>query len=159
MFEPIDMAIIAAMQADLPLTEEPFRHIAQSIGISQEELLARLQGYRETGKLRKLGAVLRHHQIGFSANALCAWQVPPERLDEVGCRLAAEPDISHCYARQPREQWPYNLYTMLHARSREECDRLVRQLAAVTGVEDYILLYTRKEWKKTSMSYFSERKR
>lgn len=159
MLEPLDMRIIAALQDGLPLTEEPFRDIAQSIGISQEELLSRLRGYSMDGKLRKLGAVLYHRKIGFSANALCAWKVPFECLDEIGYRLAAESYISHCYSRLPQKQWPYNLYTMLHARSRQECENLARRLSELTGIPDYILLFTRKEWKKTSMRYFSEQKR
>ncbi|KYZ76764.1 transcriptional regulator [Anaerosporomusa subterranea] len=156
MFDSLDTAIIAAMQVELTLTEEPYQKIAQSLGISQEELLTRLQGYRNDGKIRKLGAVLRHRKVGFSANALCAWIIPMERLDEVGIRLAAEPYISHCYARESHPDWPYNLYTMLHAHSRAECEASAQELSRLTGITDYVLLYSHKEWKKTSMRYFSE---
>lgn len=156
MLDSLDTAIIAAMQADLPLTEEPYHKIAQSLGISQEKLLTRLQSYRDDGKIRKLGAVLRHRKVGFSANALCAWIIPLERLDEVGIRLAAEPSISHCYARESYPDWPYNLYTMLHAHSRAECEASAQRLSGLTGITDYILLYSQKEWKKSSMRYFNE---
>jgi DNA-binding Lrp family transcriptional regulator len=159
MFDSLDTAIITAMQADLPLTEEPYRNIAQTLGISQEELLTRLQAYRDDGKIRKLGAVLRHRQVGFAANALCAWIIPLERLDEVGIRLAAEPYISHCYARETHPDWPYNLYTMLHAHSRAECEASAQNLSSLTGITDYILLYSHREWKKTSMCYFHENRR
>jgi DNA-binding Lrp family transcriptional regulator len=159
MLDSLDKAIIAAMQADLALTEEPYLKIAQSLGISQEELLTRLQGFLDSGKIRKLGAVLRHRKIGFSANALCVWAVPPERLDETGAKLAAEPYISHGYARESHPDWPYNLYTMLHAHSRAECEAVARELSKLIDITDYALLYSKKEWKKTSMRYFSENRR
>ncbi|MDU4962426.1 MAG: AsnC family transcriptional regulator [Sporomusaceae bacterium] len=156
MLDSLDKAIIAALQAELPLTAEPYRDIAAALGISQEELIGRLQAYRDSGTLRKLGAVLRHRQAGFVANALCAWIVPQARLDEVGETMAAEPSVSHCYARQAHPGWPYNLYTMLHARSRSECEAGARRLAERSQLGDYLLLYSCKEWKKTSMNYFQE---
>lgn len=154
--DSLDKAIIAAMQAELPLTREPYREIAQSLGISEDDLLSRLQSYRDNGRIRKLGAVLRHRQAGFAANALCAWVVSPVRLDEVGTTLAAEPAVSHCYARQAHADWPYNLYAMLHAHSRAECEACALKLANLTGIHDYILLYSYKEWKKISMRYFAD---
>lgn len=156
MFDSLDKAIIAAMQQDLPLTPEPYREIADSLGISQELLLAKLQSFHETGKIRKLGAVLRHRKVGFNANALCAWVVPPDRLDEVGAKMAAEPFITHCYARAAYPGWPYTLYTMLHSYSRMACDAIARGLASKVGIENYVLMYSTKEWKKTSMRYFNE---
>lgn len=156
MFDTLDKLIIAALQNDLPLSPQPYQDIAQSLGISEGELLRRLQGYRDSGKIRKLGAVLRHQMVGFSANALSAWRVEPERLQTIGAIMAAEPYITHCYARTPWPDWPYTLYTMLHGHSRAECEAVASDLAVRTGVDDYILLYSTKEWKKTSMRYFCE---
>lgn len=157
MLDSLDKAIIAAMQSDLPLITEPYAQIAAALGIEQAELLARLQRYRQSGKIRKLGAVLRHRKVGFSANALCAWVVPPERLDDIGVKFATEPHITHCYARTAYPEWPYNLYTMLHGHSRSECEATAYSLSIQAGVADYILLYSTKEWKKTSMRYFREK--
>lgn len=156
MLDALDKAIIAAMQQELPLIEEPYQEIAGSLNIDQHELLARLQHFRETGKIRKIGAVLRHRKVGFRANALCAWIVPPDQLDQIGARMAAEPYITHCYSRISHADWPYNLYTMLHARSRSACAAIARKLSRLNGISHYVLLYSVKEWKKTSMRYFCE---
>lgn len=156
MLDNLDKSIIALMQQDLPLKPEPYKEMAQSLGISQEELLCRLQSYRASGKIRKLGAVLRHRKVGYSANALCAWIVAPERMAEVGAMLAAEPYITHCYERVSRPGWPYTMYTMLHGHSRQECESYARDLAKRANLTDFVLFYSTKEWKKTSMRYFRE---
>ena len=156
MLDSLDKSIIAALHSEMPLTEEPFQIIAERLGISQQLLLCRLAYYRSTGKLRKLGAVLRHRKVGFSDNALCAWVVPEDQLDRAGEIMAAEPRISHCYARAAYPEWPYTLYTMLHGHSRAECEAIARRLSEASGIVEYILLFTAKEWKKTSMRYFVE---
>ena len=93
-----------------------------------------IKAMEEEKKIRKMGAVLRHREVGFSSNVLVAWKVDPERLDEVAKQMAASPSVSHCYDRTTAPDWPYNLYTMVHGHSREECERIVAGLAAETGV-------------------------
>jgi len=154
MLDELDKRIIAAMQDEFPLVAEPYKEIAARIGISEKELLERLSSYRQSGKIRKMGAVLKHREVGFSANALCAWVVPPERLEEVGQIMMRHPAITHCYSRIPQPEWPYNFYIMLHGHSREECRSMATELAQATGVCQYTMLFSTKEWKKTSMSYF-----
>lgn len=156
MLDDLDKKIIAAMQNDLPLVANPYELIAAELEISEGELLARLQKYRQQGQIRKMGAVLRHREVGFAANALCAWVVPAERQEEVGARLAASSAVTHCYTRMSAEGWPYNFYTMVHERTREDCEALVRRLAAECQLTEYIMLFSTREWKKTSMKYFSE---
>jgi DNA-binding Lrp family transcriptional regulator len=156
MLDSLDKKIIAAMQDDMPLVAEPYRAMADRIGISESELLTRLAKYRADGEMRRMGAVLRHREIGYAANSLCAWQVPEGRLEEVAAVMTSSPAVSHCYSRVPRPGWPYNFYIMLHGHTREECRQLASLLASAAGVGEYIMLFSTREWKKTSMRYFGE---
>ena len=154
--EELDRKIIRLLQGEFPLVAEPYKVLAEEIGITEEALLARIETMREEKKIRKMGAVLRHREVGFTSNCLCVWNVPDERVDEVGGRMAEHPRVSHCYDRNRTPDWPYNLYTMIHGYSREECEVIAVELAATAGIEERCMLYTKKEWKKASMRYFME---
>jgi len=154
--EELDRKIIRLLQGEFPLVAEPYKVLAEEIGITEEALLARIETMREEKKIRKMGAVLRHREVGFTSNCLCVWNVSDERVDEVGGRMAEHPRVSHCYDRNRTPDWPYNLYTMIHGYSREECEVIAAELAATAGIEERYMLYTKKEWKKASMRYFME---
>lgn len=156
MLDNLDKRIIAVMQGEFPLVAEPYKELAKHIGITEQQLLDKLIEYRDSGQLRKMGGVLRHREIGYAANALCAWKVPENRLKETGQFMSAYKAVTHCYSRIPQPQMPYNFYTMLHAHTREECQALAAQLSQETGLNDYQLLFSTREWKKTSMNYFPE---
>ena len=156
MIEARDKAILAVLQGDFPVTGRPYAAIAAQLGISEQELLQQIKRYQASGVIRKLGAVLHHRKVGFAANALCVWQVPEEQLDRVGGIFAGHPAVSHCYARVSHPAWPYSLYTMIHGTSAAECEACVRQLADLSGIKAYNLLYSLRELKKTSMRYFVE---
>ena len=153
-----DKKIIRALQEDFPLCEEPYKILAQRAGVDEEEFLQRVKDFVSENKIRKLGAVLQHRTAGFKSNALCAWNVSPENLNEIAAIMSAHAAVSHCYDRNPAPNWNYNLYTMIHAKSREECDKIIDELSRLTGVTDFQVLYSKKEWKKTSMKYFAEDK-
>ena len=152
----LDKEIIKALQEDFPLCEEPYKLLSQRVGISEEEFLRRVRELVAEKKIRKMGAVLRHREVGFNANALCAWQVPPDKLDDIAQVMSNHAAVSHCYDRTPAPNWNYNLYTMIHAKTRDECEQIIRELATLTSVTNYKILYTKKEWKKTGMKYFCE---
>ena len=154
--EELDRKIIRLLQGEFPLVAEPYKVLAEELGITEEALLARIETMREEKKIRKMGAVLRHREVGFTSNCLCVWNVPDERVEEVGGRMAEHPRVSHCYDRNRSEDWHYNLYTMIHGYSRDECEEIAAILAAETGIADRRMLYTKHEWKKTSMKYFTE---
>lgn len=154
--DELDRKVVRALQGDFPLVAEPYKAMAEECGISEEEFLARVEAMRAEKKIRKMGAVLRHREVGFKANVLVAWEVPAECLDEVARQMAESPYVSHCYDRNTAPDWLYNLYTMVHGTSREDCEKIVEGLAAETGVTNRTMLYTKKEWKKTSMRYFTE---
>ncbi len=156
MLDDLDKRIIAAMQDDLPLVPEPYKAVAERLGIAEEVLLARLAGYRARGELRRMGAVLRHREVGYAANALCAWQVPADKMAAAAAAMKASAAVTHCYARVPRPGWPYNFYIMLHGHTREECTRTAAALAEGLGLGDFVMLFSTREWKKTSMRYFGE---
>jgi len=155
MLDELDKKIIAALQDDFPLVAEPYRELGKRIGISEETLLNRLKEFRERGELRRMGAVLRHREIGYVANALCAWKVADERVEEVAFLMSEYPAVTHCYERVTYPDWPYNLYIMLHGRSRDECREMAGRLAETTGLTEYLMLFSTHEWKKASMRYFA----
>ena len=156
MLSKLDKDVIRALQGDFPLVEEPYKVLAAQVGISEEEFLERVKILSEGKCIRKMGAVLRHREVGFSANVLCAWEVPEERLEQVATALSAHPAVSHCYDRTTAPGWPYNLYTMIHAHSRGECEEIADTLGRANGLQHRAMLYSKKEWKKTSMKYFCE---
>lgn len=151
-----DEEIIKALQEEFPLCAEPYKILAARAGVTEDEFLQRVQELVADKKIRKMGAVLRHREVGFKFNALCVWEVPPENLDAVAKIMSSHPAVSHCYDRNTAPDWNYNLYTMIHAKTRAECDAIISELAAISGVQNYQVLYSKKEWKKTSMKYFRD---
>ncbi|MFQ5826027.1 MAG: Lrp/AsnC family transcriptional regulator, partial [Dehalococcoidia bacterium] len=142
------------LEADLPLTPHPFEPMAGRLGISQEELLGLARGFLERGIMRRYAALLGHRRLGFLANAMVCWRVPPQKIEEVGRLMASSPAVTHCYERPTNALWPYNLFTMVHAPTREECHVLARELSQGSGIEDYILLFSTREYKKQRVRYF-----
>jgi DNA-binding Lrp family transcriptional regulator len=154
MIDDLDRNIIRHLQGDLPLTTTPFASVARELGIGEEALLERIRGLRERGVLRRFGATLRHRQAGIKANAMVAWYVPRDRIDEVGPLMAGVREVSHCYERKTNPKWKYNLFTMVHGRSKMHCREVVGRIVQMTGLNDYVELFTQKEFKKTSPEYF-----
>ncbi len=121
MLSRLEKKVIASIQEDLPLVERPYLQLAQKIGITEAEFLEVMEKLVEKGVIRRFGATLRHQKSGFSANAMVAWQVPEEKIQTVGHQMAESKAVSHCYRRDPKPTWPYNLYTMIHAKSEKMC--------------------------------------
>ena len=154
MLTDLEKKIIASIQDDMAITERPYLNIAQRLGVREEILLDTLQSLCDRGIIRRFGATLRHQNTGFTANAMVAWQVAEDRIEEVGKTMASFKQVSHCYRRNPTNGWPYNLYTMIHANDEESCRQIARRMSQETKVANYALLFSRKELKKTSMAYF-----
>ena len=154
MLTDIEKKIMASIQGDMPVAERPYLTIAKKLGISEDALLETLQDLCNRGIIRRFGATLRHQKSGFSANAMVAWHVDAARVDEVGEIMASFKEVSHCYRRKPERDWPYNLYTMIHARDKESCRDIARRISEKTSVNTFTLLFSRREFKKTSMKYF-----
>lgn len=148
-----DWLVIEALQEGIPLAQRPYRVLAARVGLSEEEFLERLERLRSVGAVRRMGFRLRHHRAGVRGNIMAVWRVPEERLGEVGGILAASDAVSHCYERPPFEGFPYNLYSMVHGASAEEAEATVRTLAEQCGLDDYRLLRSGREWKKSTPVY------
>ena len=147
--------ILRIVQKDLPDSLTPFADIARETGTSEEEVLDLLRTLKEEGVIRRFGASIKHQRTGWNVNAMVAWIVERERVEEVGTKASEHDHVSHCYYRpSSAEDWPYELYTMVHARSNEECTKVIEELRAMTGLGDYLVLTSIRELKKCSPTYF-----
>ena len=150
------IAIIRALQDGLPLSNDPFEEVAQRAGVPVEELLAQIDAWKADGTIRRFGAILKHQRAGYPVNAMAVWNVPDDKIESFGRAAAGFPGVSHCYQRPRFEGFDYNLYTMIHGASREDCESAARRISEQTGIADYALLYTTTEFKKTSAVYFPD---
>jgi DNA-binding Lrp family transcriptional regulator len=149
----LDKSIVALLQGDLRLESRPFQGLAEQLHISEQEIVERIIKMQQKGILRRWGAILRHQQAGYLANAMVAWKVKATQADEVGKMLSGFDNISHCYLRKVPNSFPYNLFTMVHAQSDKELQQLVSEISRVTNLNDYIVIKSLKEYKKASMKY------
>jgi len=152
----LDYAVIRATQGPMEVVPEPFAAPAAELGLSQEQLFEHLESMRERRALRRVAAILFHRRAGFSANGMGVWQVPEERIIELGPRMASFRGISHCYQRPTYADWPYSVFTMAHGRSKEECDAILDSIAEDTGIDERRTLYSSTEFKKVRLRYFTD---
>ena len=155
MIEEIDKKIISQIQKDLPVHPKPFALMAEKIGITENAFIERVKRLKKEGIIRRFGATLRHQEAGFKANAMIAWNAPEDTISKMGKTLARFREVSHCYHRAPKGDWPYTLYSMVHGGSRDECREIAERLSSATGLTEYAVLFSEKEFKKTSMEYFA----
>jgi len=155
-FSEIDRTVISRLSGDLPSGMTPFAEVAADVGLDENELLRRIERYGKENVLRRFAAIVAHRSAGFVANALVAWCVPEDRVVEAAETMSAFDEVSHCYERLSYPRWPYNIYTMIHGRDRDQCIDAAKEMSARTGVRDYRLLFTVREFKKKSMRYFHE---
>lgn len=150
-----DKRCVRALQKDMPVQPEPFAALAAAAGLTVAELFAWCRESMRVGRLRRIAGVLRHRLAGFHGNGMGIWVAPPERLEELGAFFAAQPVVTHCYQRPQYPDWPYNLFTMVHAKTVAECDTIFAGLARQAKVDQYAVLYSHKEYKKTRLRYFT----
>ena len=155
----LDVAVIRALQGDMPVVPEPYAPAAAEIGISQDELLEHLESMKERRALRRVAAILFHRRAGFSANGMGVWKVPEEQIAELAPLMASFRGISHCYQRPTYEDWPYSVFTMAHGRSKAECDAILDSIAEESGIEERRTLYSSTEFKKIRLLYFTDEHR
>lgn len=154
-FTDRERAVLRIVQRNLPDSLTPYADIAAETGTTEEEVLALLRAMVEEGSIRRFGASLKHQKTGYTHNAMVAWIIAADRADEAGVKAADHPLISHVYYRpSPASDWPYELYTMIHGRSPEEYKEVIAELRASTCLEEYAVLESIRELKKTSMTYF-----
>lgn len=156
LFTQEEIAVIRALQVDLPLVPEPYKQIAEQLQLSEERLLAIMESLRQRGCLKRMSIALRHNNVGYTVNVMMVWDVPEERLAEVGKQVANHPQVTHCYARNRLPEFDYNFYSMVHAMTEDEYDKLVAQLKEQIQPRKYCALRTTAELKKIGMKYFVE---
>jgi len=151
-----DKDCIRELQKDLEIIERPFLKSAQKLGVTEEQLLEKAKYYEDIGVMRRFAAILRHREVGFLANGMIVWKVPTERIEEVGTKLGAFPQISHCYQRPVYPDWPYSVFSMVHCKTSEEAQDMAKQIQKLIGVDEYKILFSSREFKKTRVEYFVE---
>ena len=152
----LQKAVVRELTGDLPVIDHPFEPVAQKLGISQRRLLTLIKKLKAEGYIRRFGATLRHRNSGFSANAMVVWLVPQDEIDQVGEAMASFKEVTHCYLRQPQGDWKFNLFTMIHGSSQEECRAIAQRISQTTGIKGYQMLFSTRELKKITMRYFYE---
>lgn len=151
-----EIEIVKALQKDLELVPRPFALIADQIGVTEDQVFAIMEAFIQEGVMRRYAAVLHHRKAGFAYNGMGVWQVPEERIEELGWQMGSFRGVSHCYQRPVYPEWPYALYTMVHGMKQEECEKIIQGIAEASGMTEYKILYSTVEYKKDRIDYFSD---
>ena len=151
----LETAAIRVVQEDLPLVERPFATEGEEIGCDETAVLDLLRGFKERKLMRRFAAVMNHRSAGYKANAMGVWAVPDDQLDQLGPMMAGFALVSHCYRRPTYEDWPYSVFTMVHGHNARDCEDTIAAIQAETGVDEYALLWSIKEYKKVRVRYFT----
>ncbi|HYT44430.1 MAG TPA: Lrp/AsnC family transcriptional regulator, partial [Methylomirabilota bacterium] len=151
-----DKEFVRELQKDLKVMPEPFKELAGTLGITTSQLFEKTREYEDIGVMRRFAAILRHRDAGFTANGMVVWKVPDLKIDEVGNKLAAFPQVSHCYRRPIYPDWQFNLFSMVHARTIEAAEKIAIQMSESIGIKDYRILFSSREFKKERVKYFED---
>lgn len=159
LLDELDLQLAWAIQDGLPLVPEPYAVIAGQLGISEAEVLQRIQGLLDRGDIQRLGVVVRHHELGYRANAMVVWDVPDAEVETLGRRMAKQPHVNLCYQRPRRQDWPYNLFCMIHGPDRETVLDQLAGLIADCGLEgiSHEVLFSLKRFKQRGARYNDQR--
>lgn len=151
-------AIVHALQDGLELTPRPFARIAERLGIDEESVLNVVRQLQTTGAIKRFGVIVRHHELGYRANAMVVWDVPDEAVHATAKQLAGDPAVTLCYRRPRRPpSWPYNLFCMIHGVDRESVQRKISTLRSTFGLQNlpYCVLFSRRRFKQRGARYVS----
>ncbi len=148
-----DKLLVKALQEPLPLVKTPFKGIANSLGVEEEEIFSWIKEMKKKGALRRFGALLKHDKLGFKTNVMVAWEVEKNKMEAIIRKLSTNLLITHCYERKVYPNWRYNLYTMCHFKKGKEKEK-IPYLAKKLGIENFIILETVKELKKVRLKLF-----
>jgi DNA-binding Lrp family transcriptional regulator len=151
-----DKDFIRELQKDMEIIDEPFVKAAKNLGITEDEVFAKMKHYEDVGVMRRFAAILRHRQVGFTANGMIVWKVPEDRITSVGETLGSFPQVSHCYERPTYDDWPYNVFSMIHCKTHDEAYDVAKTIQNQINVNEYKILFSSREFKKTRVEYFVE---
>jgi len=150
------IAVIKELQKDIAITSEPYAEAIERLGMDYETFFTIAHELKDAGVMRRFATILNHRKAGFSANAMSVWSVPEEDGERIGKEMAEFSAVSHCYLRPKYPNWPYNLFAMVHAKTQEECDALIDEMAKESGLSEYGKLYSSVEFKKQRLVYFDD---
>lgn len=151
-----DKEFIRELQKDMEIIDRPFLNSATKLGLTEDELFEKMKYYESIGVMRRFAAILRHREVGFTANGMIVWNVSDDKISEVGSKLGAFPQVSHCYQRPTYPDWPYSVFSMIHCKSEEEAEEMAKTIQNQINVDDYKILFSTREFKKTRVEYFVE---
>ncbi len=158
-FEPTeqDKDFIRELQKNMEIIDEPFVNAANNLGLTENEVFEQMKHYEDIGVMRRFAAILRHRQIGFTANGMIVWKVDEDKISEVGAKLGSFPQVSHCYERPTYPDWPYNVFSMIHCKTQDEAHDVAKTIQDQIHVDEYDILFSTREFKKTRVEYFVEK--
>jgi DNA-binding Lrp family transcriptional regulator len=145
-----DLELLKVAQDGIEFTELPYQVLGEKVGMSEQEVVDRLRALQDEGIIRRFAATIGHRALGIVANAMIAWRAHPEQIEKAGEILGKVEEVTHCYERATTPDWPYNLYTMVHSTCKEECLNTARRLSQLSGINEYRVLFSDFEYKKTS---------
>ena len=151
-----DKEFIRELQKDMEIVDRPFLNSAKKLDLTEDQLFEKMKYYESIGVMRRFAAILRHREVGFTANGMIVWNVPDNKISEVGAKLGAFPQVSHCYQRPTYPDWPYSVFSMIHCKSEEEAGEMAKTIQNQIHVDDYKILFSTREFKKTRVEYFVE---
>ncbi|MCF7955800.1 MAG: Lrp/AsnC family transcriptional regulator [Phycisphaerae bacterium] len=149
----LERRLLAEIQHGLPATATPYKDVASKIGADIEDVLEILNNWKKDGRMRRVGAIVNHFKVGLQAGAMVVWQVEEDSIEEVGSILASFPEVSHAYERPSNDQWPYNVYTMVHGQGPDDVRDTIAKMSAKAGIKNYKQLETIRELKKVPPTY------
>ena len=152
----LERKLLKAIQFGLPLTRTPYQDLSKSTDVAVDEILQMLRWWKKEKKIRRLGAIVNHFQMGHGSGAMVVWQVPENRIDTVGQLFASFPAVSHAYVRPSNDQWPYNVYTMVHACDDQQLEAAIEEMRQKSGCSEFRKLKTVRELKKVPPTYIIE---
>jgi siroheme decarboxylase len=148
-----DRTILEFLQDEISISERPYKELSLRLQMSEHDIIHRIQYLIDQGFVKRLGAILYHHSVGYTCNALVTWAVSPSSSSIVTDIVQTKMYVSHCYFRSCPDAFPYPLFTMIHACTSKELQNSIKELSILFHCNDYLVLKSIKEWKKTSMKY------
>jgi DNA-binding Lrp family transcriptional regulator len=153
----VEKKVLSTIQHGMPMTLDPYQNLADTIGIAPDQLLQMLRAWKNDKRIRRLGAIVNHFQMGHGIGAMVVWNVPEERADQVGQQFASFSKVSHAYRRPSKKNWPFTLYTMVHATCADELAKTIQDMSRQSGIMEFRALKTVRELKKVPPTYIIEK--
>jgi len=152
---PLHLDIIQKVQYDIDFISEPFANIIKELNIDNDTFFKILNELQDAGVMRRFSSILNHRNAGFNANAMVVWDIDEDASDEVGKKAAEFSAVSHCYLRPKYENWPYNLFTMVHGKTTQETNAMIDEMSQEIKSKSHMPLYSSREFKKIRVEYFT----